>query len=358
MFRTSSSCKRVGFLMGKKRGLGDGLIRYHRCFSNDSNEKRKGFAVPEIPDTFRIPNHLIPLDDHGNQQQVEQKSKKEELWVWHLPNTKVPTKPNRKFVEEVSALFTQKTDYLGLANRASHMETLNPTSGEVCFIGKSNVGKSSLVNTLLGVKGKQVRKNGALVSRKPGRTASLHAFAVGRDDTRAHRRSLCQFRTVVVDLPGYGYSAFGGKKGAERLSKIIASYLTERSLKQLACAYLLIDARAGIKENDSNMIGMLEACGVPYTVVLTKCDAVGQEDLSQKADDVIYTLSDATIQFANPVIFGTTTRSYSRRWNKHFQGSTAKTASIRRLRADVIQKSDNLVKPRMKNIFRRSRFDE
>ena len=121
---------------------------------------------------------------------------------------------------------------------------------EVAFAGRSNVGKSSLVNALTN------RHGLARASGEPGRTRELNFFLLGE-------------RARLVDMPGYGY-AKAPKTEIERWSKLVRDYL--RGRPGLARVFLLIDARHGIKDNDARVMDMLDETAVVYQVVLTKTD--------------------------------------------------------------------------------------
>jgi len=121
---------------------------------------------------------------------------------------------------------------------------------EIAFAGRSNVGKSSLVNALTG------RKALARASGEPGRTRELNFFLLGE-------------RMRFVDMPGYGY-AKAPKTEIERWTKLVRDYL--RGRPGLARVFLLIDARHGVKANDATVMDMLDESAVVYQVVLTKSD--------------------------------------------------------------------------------------
>ena len=123
---------------------------------------------------------------------------------------------------------------------------------EVAFLGRSNVGKSSLVNALCG------RSMLARTSKTPGRTRQINFFAL--DD-----------RLMLVDLPGYGYAA--ASKGAiQSWTRLVQHYLQTRA--ELRRVYLLIDARHGIKAEDRPTLLLCDRAGLSYQVVLTKIDKV------------------------------------------------------------------------------------
>jgi GTP-binding protein len=123
---------------------------------------------------------------------------------------------------------------------------------EVAFWGRSNVGKSSLLNALTG------RRDLARVSRTPGRTRAILFFALGE-------------RLVLVDLPGYGH-ARASRAEARAWSEFVERYLSERARLVRVC--LLIDARRGVQPVDRSMIALLDAAAQSYEAVLTKADAL------------------------------------------------------------------------------------
>jgi GTP-binding protein len=133
---------------------------------------------------------------------------------------------------------------------------------EVAFAGRSNVGKSSLVNALTG------RKSLARASVEPGRTRELNFFRLG-DAAR------------LVDLPGYGY-AKAPKSQIENWTKLVRDYL--RGRPGLNRVFLLIDSRHGVMKNDLQVMNMLDECAVVYQVVLTKTDKLRKGELQKALD--------------------------------------------------------------------------
>jgi GTP-binding protein len=137
----------------------------------------------------------------------------------------------------------------------------DPTVNEVTFAGRSNVGKSSLINAL-------TNRNGlARASNTPGRTQELNLFDVG-DPVR--------FR--LVDMPGYGY-AEAPKDLVRRWRYLINDYLRGRQV--LKRSFVLIDSRHGIKEVDTDIMNMLDAAAVSYHLVLTKTDKIKASALAE-----------------------------------------------------------------------------
>jgi GTP-binding protein len=131
---------------------------------------------------------------------------------------------------------------------------------EIAFAGRSNVGKSSLINALTG------RTSLARVSVTPGRTRELNFFSLGKDGT-----------LYLVDMPGYGY-ARASKSEVKGWTRLIRDYLKGR--RELKRVFLLIDARHGIKPNDTETLKLLDEAAVSYQVVLTKADKPKASELA------------------------------------------------------------------------------
>lgn len=123
---------------------------------------------------------------------------------------------------------------------------------QIAFVGKSNVGKSSLINSICR------HKNLARVSHTPGRTQQINFFSVDN-------------KLLIADLPGYGFAKVS--KNQRNAWEILMSYYFEKS-DNLKLVNLLIDARRGIKENDVDMMNMLYDCQKDFQIVLTKADKV------------------------------------------------------------------------------------
>ena len=161
------------------------------------------------------------------------------------------------FESKGKALFDQDIVFARGVQTESDLPTLRLP--EIAFAGRSNVGKSSLINALTG-------KPVARASNTPGRTQELNFFQVGK-----------QF--FLVDLPGYGFAA-APKKLVQTWTHLIHNYL--RGRQQLKRVFLLIDARHGLKKVDEDIMKMLDKAGVSYYIVLTKADKLKKSEL----DDV------------------------------------------------------------------------
>ena len=135
---------------------------------------------------------------------------------------------------------------------------------EVCFAGRSNVGKSSLINALTGTKGL------ALASNTPGRTQEINYFTQGPDH-------------YLVDLPGYGY-ANAPLPVVEKWQRLLKQYLSGR--QTLRRAFVLIDARHGVKPVDEEIMSLLDSSAVTFQCVLTKADKVKEKDMARMLDQV------------------------------------------------------------------------
>lgn len=124
------------------------------------------------------------------------------------------------------------------------------TLPEYAFIGRSNVGKSSLINMLTGYKGL------AMTSATPGKTLLINHFLINKN-------------WYIVDLPGYGY-AKRGQRGREQIKQIIESYIFHRM--QMTCLFVLIDSRLQPQEIDIRFIEWLGENGIPFAIIFTKAD--------------------------------------------------------------------------------------
>ncbi len=142
-----------------------------------------------------------------------------------------------------------------------------PQGMEIAFAGRSNVGKSSLINALVG------QKALARTSNTPGRTQELNFFVADAGP-------------VIVDMPGYGY-ARASKRQIKDWTRLAFAFLRGRA--NLRRVYLLVDARRGIMDNDREALDLLDAAAVSYQVVLTKADKLKPSELA----DVVATTERA-----------------------------------------------------------------
>jgi len=149
---------------------------------------------------------------------------------------------------QLKDLFKEKTVFVGSWTDLNAIPYYNLP--EICFIGRSNVGKSSLINTLTGVKGL------AKTSATPGRTQTINLFNyIGK--------------LIITDLPGYGF-AKAPKVEVTKWNQFTKIYLSGRV--DLRRVFLLIDSRHGIKDIDINIMNLLDSSAVPYQIVFTKID--------------------------------------------------------------------------------------
>jgi GTP-binding protein len=168
---------------------------------------------------------------------------------------------------------------------AGSYAALPPMQGiEIAFAGRSNVGKSSLINALTG------RNSLARTSHTPGRTQELIFFAGDR--------------LVLVDMPGYGYAATAKSK-VKAWTDLIHVFL--RGRQNLARVYLLIDARHGLKPTDDAVLDTLDEAAVSYQVVLTKADRVKAAELTSRIAETQAALGKRPAAY--PCVLATSARS-------------------------------------------------
>jgi len=155
-------------------------------------------------------------------------------------------------------LFAGEWSFLGPAGAVDRLPPLNGI--EIAFAGRSNVGKSSLINALTG------RRALARTSNTPGRTQELLFFGNPRH------------RLTLVDMPGYGY-AVAGKEKVAGWARLIRGYLQTRV--NLARVYVLVDSRHELKSGDEDMLDVLSQAAVSHQIVLTKCDQISEATLAR-----------------------------------------------------------------------------
>ncbi len=165
-------------------------------------------------------------------------------------------------IEEARLLFAGPCDFvLGVAG-LEQLPAADRT--EVAFAGRSNVGKSSLINALTG------RNTLARTSNTPGRTQQLNFFDLGG-------------ALYLVDMPGYGYAKVS-KSTREQWNRLIKNYL--RGRPTLRCVFILIDGRHGMKESDEELMTMLDEAAVNYRIILTKCDKAKKAEMIKIKEDL------------------------------------------------------------------------
>lgn len=148
---------------------------------------------------------------------------------------------------------------------------------EICFAGRSNVGKSSLINAVTN------RKGIARASNTPGRTRELNYFNVDE-------------RLYIVDLPGYGY-AKASKSDIARWTKLTRQFLFGRA--SLRRVFLLIDSRHGLKESDSELMSVLDETAVTYQIILTKTDKLKKGEMDKVLTKTQKSISKRPAAFPN-----------------------------------------------------------
>jgi len=197
-------------------------------------------------------------------------------------------------LEQGRWLFTQACEFVTGARAEAHLPA--PALPEVAFAGRSNVGKSSLINALTG------RKTLARTSNTPGRTREVNFFRLGD-------------RLMLVDLPGFGY-ARASKGEIKRWTHLVRDYLRGRRNLRRVC--LLLDCRHGVKEADRPVMELLDEAGVNYQVVLTKADKLKPPALERVRAEVETEL--ARHAAAHPQVIAT---------------SAAKGTGVAELRAEI-----------------------
>ncbi|HTG64144.1 MAG TPA: ribosome biogenesis GTP-binding protein YihA/YsxC [Sphingomicrobium sp.] len=188
--------------------------------------------------------------------------------------------------ERARKLFSGPIDFLKSAPQLQHLP--DPTVPEIAFAGRSNVGKSSLINAVTN------RSKLARASNTPGRTQELNYFDVGRDPL--------VFR--LVDMPGYGF-AEAPRDMVKRWRFLINDYLRGRQV--LKRALVLVDARHGLKDVDRDVMKMLDDAAVSYHLVLTKADKVKPTELEKTIDAI--RVEAAKHPAAHPLILPTSSET-------------------------------------------------
>lgn len=178
-----------------------------------------------------------------------------------LPFPEIET-PDANLLEKGRMLFATGTEFL---KGVVAMDGLPPADRlEVCFAGRSNVGKSSLINAVTG------RKSLARTSNTPGRTQEINYFTVSDD-------------LYLVDVPGYGY-ANAPVAIVAKWQRLLKNYLQGRVT--LRRAFVLIDSRHGVKAVDEEIMSLLDSSAVTFQVVLTKADKVKEKERAKVLEQV------------------------------------------------------------------------
>jgi len=180
-------------------------------------------------------------------------------------------------------LFAGDCEFIFAAARSDGLPPIGPP--EIAFAGRSNVGKSSLVNALTG------RLSLARTSRTPGRTQELIFFDLGG-------------KARLVDMPGYGYAAVAKAK-SESWAELARDYL--RGRPSLARVFVLVDGRHGLKESDHETMRALDAAAVSYAIVLTKSDEVKAAEQNARIDATLGGLRKHVAAY--PEVFLTSART-------------------------------------------------
>ena len=193
---------------------------------------------------------------------------------------------NEELAEAARKLFSGPIDFLKSAPQLEHLPS--PDVPEIAVAGRSNVGKSSLINALTN------RSKLARASNTPGRTQELNIFDVGRDPL--------VFR--LVDMPGYGF-AEAPKDMVKRWRFLINDYLRGRQV--LKRALVLVDSRHGLKPVDKEIMEMLDSAAVSYHLVLTKADKIKPTALAATIEAV--RTEARKHQAAHPLILSTSSET-------------------------------------------------
>ena len=197
------------------------------------------------------------------------------------PASDAPLAPD--FTEIGRKLFAAECDFIWAASKPDNLPPIGPA--EIAFAGRSNVGKSSLLNALTN------RKTLARTSNTPGRTQQLNFFALGPSVDEAKLR--------LVDMPGYGYASASKEKIAS-WTGLMHDFL--RGRPSLARVFVLVDGRHGLKPVDFEMFDVLDRAAMSYQVVLTKLDEVKMSERARRVEETLAALRQRIAAFPE-VIF-------------------------------------------------------
>tara|TARA_B110000438_G_C15735038_1_gene615953 strand:- start:354 stop:977 length:624 start_codon:yes stop_codon:yes gene_type:complete len=172
-------------------------------------------------------------------------------------------------------LFFSRNHFKGSFN--SFNEVPNEHLPECCFIGRSNVGKSSIINAV--TKSKKLAKT----SKTPGRTQNINSFLIND-------------KINIIDLPGYGYAKVSKAK-REELYNLIESYLINReNLKQI---FVLVDCKVGIKDSDIDILDIISENNKQFCIILTKIDKCGENFINKQKESLGSLLNNYKLHFKN-----------------------------------------------------------
>lgn len=184
--------------------------------------------------------------------------------------------PDSQLVQRGNWLFAQPCDFM---LSVAQLQQLPATDlPEVAFVGRSNVGKSTLINALTG------RSGLAKTSNTPGRTQQLNFFNLGK-------------QVIIVDLPGYGYAKVP-KEMVDKWVRLLKRYLAGRP--QLQRVFVLVDSRHGLKDSDLEMMNLLDKTAVTYQLVLTKADKITKAEQAKRVTEAQAALAKRPAAF--PVV--------------------------------------------------------
>ena len=195
-------------------------------------------------------------------------------------------------------LFFSKNNFIGSYNSVDMVKYSE--FPECCFIGRSNVGKSSIINSI--TKSKKLAKT----SKTPGRTQNINLFSINN-------------KINLVDLPGYGYAKVSKVK-REELAYLIESYIINReNLKEI---FILIDCKVGIKDIDIDVLDLINESNKNFSIILTKIDKCANNFISDQNKSLISLL-----------------KNYKSRFNKIFASSSSKNLGIIDIQKEIFNLS-------------------
>jgi len=195
-------------------------------------------------------------------------------------------------------LFFSKNNFLGSFN--SFSEVAENHLPEFCFVGRSNVGKSSIINAI--TKSKKLAKT----SKTPGRTQSINLFQINK-------------KINIVDLPGYGYAKVSKVKRDE-LTHLIEDYILKRN--NLIHVFVLIDCKVGIKDKDIDIFDIISESNKKFSIILTKIDKCAINFIKSQKVSLISLM-----------------KNYKSNFNKIFSSSSSKNMGIIDIQKDIINLS-------------------